>query len=1333
MDNQSYIETFFYFLQASPKYKTEKPYSLRFPPGGDLAQSNVLREKHKIQISGMRGKADLTLENCGFEILNFLSPLTYEDFVDPMNITIRFLPDLGIRLKQLFGAHHVVPIDFSARQNYKHDQPTAMAHIDFTVEEGERMLRTMYGDRAKEILSHDWKVVNAWKPLRGPLNDWPLALCDARTVYYDQDTMPGDIVYREWATENLQVHYSPRHEWYYLPDQSVDEILLFKSADSDPSRIQVLDNPPSPGVGTPSCDSWFISHDPSWKEFLNQLGPEVTIHAYDHGILLDDQFDWQRLLDAGAGFLTALKSFHDLQRTTLGEPQPLLFMCHGLGGAILKQAFCIAGLHYDRYSEFLHSVAGIIFLSTPHNLRGVDTVQFGERLLNILRLDVGDSMSRQALERLKNSANVISELANRFNRTNLRVDMLSVYETKVTKIKSGRKTAKITRPKRIIVVDKLLCCIGTDTEELLDVGLSHLELVNLPKAANGSSSRLQSWLGEWIKASRDHIRSKLSLGTDDIRQASSPSSEASNVSVTREEVESALRFRPTIPDAPMAFSNLQKLGTNSSSYVNVGSGTPDLQTLIENCSLQQADPRLPCFMVDTFVRNKDFFGREGVIKMLDDCLLPSKTLVVSSQPDRLRVGLLLGLGGLGKTETAIEYVYRRQGDFDAIFWIHAEDEASIETGIAKVAVRLGIHDPSDPHNKTINKSLAMEWLCDPWKVDHNIDSLGHSPASWLLVFDNADSPDVLRPYGDIAHSGAVLITSRNPLAQSALVRDAVNLGIQPFTETESATFIQKLASDKGDFDEAKEVGKRLGGLPLALAQMAGMIEIEFLSYSEFLASYDDKEEEAEIHENVLQPLRKTARGNVSSVWALDKLSDQARAILELASFLSPDCIQENILCEKAPLENAPPYPRKGQQLRTARTQLIGSSILRHNTEKHEFWMHRVTQDVVQARLSPDHRLETFTSAVSIVTESWPAQAIGGHDVSLWDTSEAMYRHVISLRDVYSKYFLQDPSSGHIQLAALLTRAAWYQHERGESHTLRPLLELALEICTSPGKCQDVDLESDIRYTLGAVANETNDAATCMEHTRKFLDIRLELSQTTGQIDERLARGHNQMGIAWLMASEYVKGEESFSTSAKLYEQLPDYTKDKRSLALVNLGLALWLQGKFLEADKVLVLGLTDREDLYGVMDTHSFRTGRFLHALGNVRFSQGKIQESEDFHYKALQQYQSTIGNHHHRTADVYHKVAQHCLRKNLFEEALEFIEQALKVWKVDTDKYAPEIARTTFLKAKTLFAAGKEQEATQSFQKAKALIRKLRPEPWMGKGDLQEQDFDDLVTFWSR
>ncbi|KAF5686956.1 tetratricopeptide repeat domain-containing protein [Fusarium circinatum] len=773
---------------------------------------------------------------------------------------------------------------------------------------------------------------------------------------------------------------------------------------------------------------------------------------------------------------------------------------------------------------------------------------------------------------------------------------------------------------------------------------------------------------------------------------------------------------------------------SGSSYVNLGSGAPDLQSLIDNGSFQQSDPRTPCFMVDTYVRNRDFFGRQDTIQELDNCLLPSKTLLVSSQPDKLRVALLLGLGGIGKTETAIEYAYLRQGAFDAVFWINAADEASIDTDIAKIASRLGINDPVDPQNKAINKNIALEWLCEPWKVGHTNESPSRGPASWLLIFDNADDPEVLRSYGDITSSGAVLITSRNPLAQSSLVRHAVNVNIQPFSDNESALFIQNLANNKGDFDEAKEVGKRLGGLPLALAQMAGMIEIEFLSYREFLASYDDKEEGPDLHRNIPQPLRGTARGDISTIWALDQLSDNARMMLEIASFLCPDCIQESLLCKKVSLpDESSLYPKKGVKFRTARTQLIGSSILRHNQEKREFWMHRVTQDVVQGQMGTERRLRTFRHAVAIINQSWPAQAIGGHNVELWDMSEAMYRHVVNLKAVYLKYFSQAPPQGYTDFSALLTRAAWYQHERGESYRLQPLLQLALDIYLLPGNHQDFDLESDIRYALGAIANETNDVANCIQHARRFLDIRLEVAKSTGEFYERLARGHNEMGIALMMAGEWAKGGDSFSTAAKLYEQLPNYTKDKRSLALVNFGLALWLQGKLEEAERVLLLGLRDREELYGVMDAHSFRTGRFLHALGNLRFSQSRVQESEEFHRKALHQYQSTIGNHHHRTADVCHRLAQHCLLKQLYDEAFKFINWALKIWQVDTAKYKPEIARTTYLQARVLFAVGREQEASHSFERATSLRENLTHGAPIGREELQEADFDGLVTFWSR
>lgn len=152
-----------------------------------------------------------------------------------------------------------------------------------------------------------------------------------------------------------------------------------------------------------------------------------------------------------------------------------------------------------------------------------------------------------------------------------------------------------------------------------------------------------------------------------------------------------------------------------------------------------------------------------------------------------------------------------------------------------------------------------------------------------------------------------------------------------------------------------------------------------------------------------------------------------------------------------------------------------------------------------------------------------------------------------------------------------------------------ILQLALKICRTHKEADVVDLESDIRYSLGAVANETNDGSACLEHNKVFLNLRLEVLSKTGAVDERLPRAYNQLGTGWMMAAEYVNAEESFSNAATLYEQLPGYNKGMRSIPLANLGLAYWLQGRLDKASEVLELGLRDREELYGIMDTQSFR------------------------------------------------------------------------------------------------------------------------------------------------
>jgi hypothetical protein len=77
------------------------------------------------------------------------------------------------------------------------------------------------------------KTNSVWKPLRGPLHDWPLALCDASSLDADNDLIPADIVYPTYVAENLQVHYNSNQRWHYLSGQKPSEVLIFREVDSD--------------------------------------------------------------------------------------------------------------------------------------------------------------------------------------------------------------------------------------------------------------------------------------------------------------------------------------------------------------------------------------------------------------------------------------------------------------------------------------------------------------------------------------------------------------------------------------------------------------------------------------------------------------------------------------------------------------------------------------------------------------------------------------------------------------------------------------------------------------------------------------------------------------------------------------------------------------------------------------------------------------------------------------------------------------------------------------------------------------------------------------------
>ena len=92
-------------------------------------------------------------------------------------------------------------------------------------------MRDFFGDEADELLRGRVQVINLWRPIRGPLRDAPLAVCDATTVA-PGDLVPADLVYRDRVGETYGVTFNPEHRWYYVPDMQPDEALLLKCYDS---------------------------------------------------------------------------------------------------------------------------------------------------------------------------------------------------------------------------------------------------------------------------------------------------------------------------------------------------------------------------------------------------------------------------------------------------------------------------------------------------------------------------------------------------------------------------------------------------------------------------------------------------------------------------------------------------------------------------------------------------------------------------------------------------------------------------------------------------------------------------------------------------------------------------------------------------------------------------------------------------------------------------------------------------------------------------------------------------------------------------------------------
>ncbi len=386
---------------------------------------------------------------------------------------------------------------------------------------------------------------------------------------------------------------------------------------------------------------------------------------------------------------------------------------------------------------------------------------------------------------------------------------------------------------------------------------------------------------------------------------------------------------------------------------------------------QDRAQKLPAVWNVPHARNPNFTGRAWNITTLHAVLRSGRA------GDAIQA--LSGLGGVGKTQIALEYAYQHVGDYDVVWWLRAEEPATLASDFASLAAHLAgarwMSFPRESDQRSIIASVKR------WLEQHG---------RWLLVFDSAREPGVVAPYLPSAATGHVLITTRNASFRGV----ATLVPIRELERVDSIAFLQA-RTGQSDRQAAQKLCEALGDLPLALAQAGAYIEESGTTFAAYLETFERRRREL-----LRRGAGQSALPTVATTWDIAfkevlARSPAAAELLSLCAFLAADNIPRDRLSEswqEGPFPLPPALAEAAQDpllLDEAVAALRRYSLI--EAEGEMLSVHRLVQVVVRDRLSEEERALWAGRAVSLVYAGYATER---EDTSATNSSnEDWFPHV----------------------------------------------------------------------------------------------------------------------------------------------------------------------------------------------------------------------------------------------------------------------------------------------------------------------------------------------------
>jgi len=664
--------------------------------------------------------------------------------------------------------------------------------------------------------------------------------------------------------------------------------------------------------------------------------------------------------------------------------------------------------------------------------------------------------------------------------------------------------------------------------------------------------------------------------------------------------------------------------------------TAELRRVIEDLSLLSASTHrssLPPIWMIPYPRNPFFQGHDALLLQIHTQLWAEQVTALS-QPQAIS-----GLGGIGKTQIAIEYAYRYSQEYQMVLWARAESVESLNSSYAQLAVQLNLPEKDAEEQKIVIEAVKT-WL--------------HDHTKWLLILDNADDLDILPPFLATIPGGHVLLTTRAWDMQ----RLATRLEVKALSDEQGAVLLLQRAgllapgvglsqASSNDSQWATRLTQELGGLPLALDQVGAYLEATGISLDQYCQIYLK-------HRQALLKQRRSRISDhpdsVATTWSLsfqqvEKNNFAAADLLRFCAYLAPDAIPEEIIIQGAKYLGRllKRVAVDAFLLAQAVEALRAYSLVSRNPQTRTLSIHRLVQAVLRDSMPANKGRQWKQRAMHAVNAASP----NVQDMKQWEICERWLPHA----QVCADWMEAEPEA-----ANLLNVAGNYLHIRARYGEAEELYKRALKIRERQLGTDHPDTATVLNNLAGLYASQGK-YGEAEGLCKRALAIR---EQRLGATHPDTAQSLNTLANLYYQEERYVEAEPLYTRALSIREQRLGATHPDTAQSLNNLANLYYQEERYVEAEPLYTRALS----IYEQLETTHPATALSLNNLAGLYASQRKYGEAEELYKRALAIKEQRFGAVHPSTATSLNNLAGLYYERRKYAEAEPLYKRALEIRK---------------------------------------------------------------------